>query len=138
MSTFGQYLRVVLDEFGPSLNQETARLFVLSYREYKEDNEALQALLSPRYRETKAFSRVSEFPFRQPSGDGSDSPPDDDAHARQADKITQLVRQLSEEVKVADIMFLSDICDNDEERKLLLNSSGSGLRRQRHQDRSNR
>jgi hypothetical protein len=120
--TFAQYLRVVLDEFGPSLNQESARLFVLSYREYKENNEALQALLSPQYRETKAFLKGIGIPI--PATIWSMDriallttmlTPD------KRDKITHLVRELSEEVKVADIMFLSDICDNDEERKLLLN-----------------
>jgi hypothetical protein len=36
-------------------------------------------------------------------------------------KITQLARDLSAELTVADIMFLAEIADNEEECKLLLN-----------------
>ncbi len=120
--TFTAFLRRQLDEFGPDLNQESARLFLLSYREYKNDGEALQSFLSPRYSETKAFLRNIGTPVTSSVWNmerigvlNQTLTPEKRA------KITRLVRELSEEVKIADIMFLSEICDNEEEVKLLLN-----------------
>ncbi|HYE75975.1 MAG TPA: hypothetical protein VEF04_21700, partial [Blastocatellia bacterium] len=53
--TFAQFLRRELDEFGPDINQESGRLFVHAYMEFKENADALQAMISPDYSETKAF-----------------------------------------------------------------------------------
>ena len=120
--TFAQFLRRELDEFGPDLNQESARLFLLSFREYKDNAEALQALLSPQYLETKAFLKSIGTPVPSTVWNMERIgvltqmlTPEKRA------KIAQLVRELSEEVKVADVMFLADIADNEEECKLLLN-----------------
>jgi hypothetical protein len=120
--TFAHFLRRQLDEFGPDLNQESARLFLLSYREFKDNIESLQAFLSPEYRETKEFLRSIGTPVTSSVWNmeriavlTQTLTPEKRA------KITRLVRELSEEVKVADIMFLSEICENEEEVKLLLN-----------------
>jgi hypothetical protein len=120
--TFAQFLRRMLDEFGADLNQESARLFLLSYREFKDDAEALSAYLSPQYRETKEFLRSIGTPT--PSNVWNMEriavltqtlTPEKRA------RIAQMVRELAEEVKVADIMFLAEISGNEEEYKLLLN-----------------
>jgi hypothetical protein len=120
--TFTQFLRRQLDEFGPDLNQESARLFLLSYREFKENAEALQSLLSSQYGETKAFLRSIGTPVPSTVWNmeriavlTQTLTPEKKA------KIARLVRELAEEVKVADIMFLAEISDNEEEVKLLLN-----------------
>jgi hypothetical protein len=122
--TFAQYLRRVLDEFGPSLNQESARLFLFSFREFKENGEALQSFLSPQYQDTRAYLKSIGIPIPSTVWNmeriavlNQTLTPEKRA------KISQIVRQLSEEVKVADVMFLSDISDNEEEVKLLLNRS---------------
>lgn len=120
--TFASFLRRILDEFGQDINQESARLFLLSFREFKDDGELLQSFLSPQYSETKAFIKSLGVPITSNVWNMERivvltrtlTP-------KKREKISQLVRELSEEVKVADIMFLSDICDNDEELKLLLN-----------------
>ncbi len=62
-STFAQFLRRELDEFGPDITQESARLFLLSFEEFKDHAEALQAVLSPEYQETKAFLRSIGIPI---------------------------------------------------------------------------
>ncbi len=120
--TFAQFLRRELDEFGPDLNQESARLFLLSFREFKDNGEALSAFLSPQYRETKSFLRSIGTPVPSTVWNmqrlavlTQTLTPEKRA------KIVRLVRELAEEVKVADIMFLADISDNEEEVKLLLN-----------------
>ncbi len=120
--TFTQFLRRQLDEFGPDLNQESARLFLLSFREFKDNAEALSALLSPQYQETKTFLRSIGTPVPSTVWNmeriavlTQTLTPEKRA------KITRLVRELAEEVKVADVMFLADISDNEEECKLLLN-----------------
>lgn len=119
--TFAMFLRRTLDEFGADINQESARLFLLSFREFKDDAEALQSYLSPQYRETKAFLKSIGTPVTTNVWNmeriavlAQTLTPEKRA------KITQLVRQLSEEVKVADIMFLAEISGNEEECKLLL------------------
>jgi hypothetical protein len=120
--TFALFLRRMLDEFGTDINQESARLFLLSFREFKDDPEALQSFLSPDYRDTRAFLRSIGTPIpstvwnmeRMAVLNKTLTP---EKRAR----IAQLVRQLSEEVKVADVMFLADIAGNEEECKLLLN-----------------
>jgi hypothetical protein len=120
--TFAMFLRRMLDEFGGDINQESARLFLLSFREFKDDAEALQSFLSPDYRDTRAFLRSIGTPIPSTVWNmerlavlNRTLTPEKRA------KITQLVRQLSEEVKVADVMFLADIAGNEEECKLLLN-----------------
>lgn len=120
--TFTQFLRRVLDEFGFDVKQESARLFLLSYREFKDNGELLQALLSPQYRETKAFLKSIGIPVPSTVWNmeriavlTQTLTPEKRA------KVTQLVRALAEEVKVADVMFLADISGNEEECKLLLN-----------------
>jgi hypothetical protein len=42
--TFAQFIRRMLDEFGSDINQDSARLFLPSFREFKDNAEALQAL----------------------------------------------------------------------------------------------
>lgn len=120
--TFAQFLRQVLDEFGSDINQESARLFLFSFKEFKDNGEALQAFLSPQYRETKMFLKSLGIPIPSTVWNmerigvlTQTLTPEKRA------KIVKLVRELSEEVKVADIMFLAEISDNEEERKLLLN-----------------
>ena len=119
--TFAQFLRRMFDEFGADINQESARLFVLSFREYKDNAESLSALLSPNYAETKAFLKslgiaipTTVWNMERIGVLTNTLTPEKRA------KITKLVRSLSEEVKVADIMFLAEICDNEEETKMLL------------------
>lgn len=119
--TFAQYLRRILDEFGTDINQESARLFVLSFREYKDDGESLQSFLSPQYAETKAFIRSLGTPIPSTVWNMERiAVLTQTLTPKKRAKITQLVRSLSEEVKVADIMFLADIADNEEECKQLL------------------
>lgn len=118
--TFAHFLRRELDEFGPDINQESGRLFVNSYREFKDNAEALNALQSPRYSETKAFLKSvgtvssSVWNMQRIAVLTQTLTP-----AKRA-KIEKLARELSSELTVADIMFLADICDNEEECKLLL------------------
>ncbi|HMV51247.1 MAG TPA: hypothetical protein PKD31_26135, partial [Blastocatellia bacterium] len=119
--TFAQFLRRMFDEFGADINQESARLFVLSFREYKDDADTLGSLLSPKYAETKAFLKglgiaipSTVWNMERIAVLTQTLTPEKKA------KITKMVRSLSEEVKVADIMFLAEICDSEEETKLLL------------------
>ncbi len=120
--TFAMFLRRMLDEFGQDINQESARLFLLSFREFKDDAETLHSYLSPQYRETRAFLRSIGTPIPSTVWNmerlavlTQTLTPEKRA------RIAQLVRELAEEVKVADIMFLAEISENEEERKLLLN-----------------
>jgi hypothetical protein len=123
--TFAQFLRRTLDEFGPEINQESARLFMLSFKEFKDDAGALSSYLSPGYHETKEFLRSIGTPvpatiwnMERISFLSQTLTPEKRV------KIAQLVRELSEEVKVADIMFLAEIAGNEEECKLLLDRQG--------------
>jgi hypothetical protein len=120
--TFAQFLRRELDEFGPGINQESALFFLLSFREFKDNAEALTSFLSPQYNETKAFLRTIGVPIASTVWNmeriaflAATLTP------AKRTKITELVRALSEELKVADIMFLNEIAENEEECKLLLN-----------------
>ncbi|HEX4945987.1 MAG TPA: hypothetical protein VFZ34_04965, partial [Blastocatellia bacterium] len=120
--TFSVFLRKQLDEFGGDFNQESARYFLLSYRDFKDDAEALSALVSPQYAETKAYLKSIGTPV--PSTVWNMERIAVLTHKltpEKKEKIAQLVRQLPEELRVADIMFLADILDNEEEVKLLLN-----------------
>ena len=119
--TFAQFLRRTLDEFGPEINQESARLFMLSFKEFKDDSGALTSYLSPEYRQTKEFLRSIGTPVPATIWNmeriaflSQTLTPEKRA------KISQLVRELSEEVKVADVMFLAEIAGNEEECKILL------------------
>lgn len=119
--TFAMFLRRMLDEFGPDINQESARLFLLSFREYKDDAESLNSFLSPQYSETKAFLKSIGTPITSNVWNMERiAILNQTLTPKKREKITQLVRQLSEEVKVADIMFLAEISENEEECKLLL------------------
>jgi len=120
--TFAQFLRRMLDEFGQDINQESARLFLLSFREFKDDSDALGSFLSPQYADTKAFLKSIGTPIPSNVWNmeriailSQTLTPEKRA------KIAQMVRQLSEEVKVSDVLFLSEIAGNEEECKLLLN-----------------
>ena len=120
--TFSLFLRRQLDEFGADITQESARLFILSFAEFKDNAEALGAILSPQYQETKTF--LKSLGIAIPStvwnmeriGVLTQT-----LTPSKRTKIAQLVRELNEEVKVADVMFLAEIADNEEECKLLLN-----------------
>ncbi len=120
--TFSAFLRRQLDEFGGDFNQESARLFVLSYREFKNEAESLNALLSPKYSDTKAFLRSIGTPITANVWNMERiAVLTQTLTPQKRAKITQMVRELPEEVRIADIMFLADIADNEEEVKLLLN-----------------
>ncbi len=118
--TFAQFLRRQLDEFGADINQESGRLFVQSYREFKDNGEVLQALLSPQYRETKAFLKSvgtvssSVWNMQRIAILTQTLTPEKRL------KIAKLSRELATELTVADIMFLAEIAGNEEECKLLL------------------
>ncbi len=120
--TFSAFLRRQLDEFGGDFNQESARLFVLSYREFKNEAESLNALLSPKYSDTKEFLRSIGTPITPNVWNMERiAVLTQTLTPQKRTKIAQMVRELPEEVRIADIMFLADIADNDEEVKLLLN-----------------
>ncbi len=118
--TFAHFLRRELDEFGTDINQESGRLFVNSYREFKDNAEALNALQSPRYSETKTFLKSvgtvssSVWNMQRIAVLTQSLTPD------KREKVQKLARELSSELTVADVMFLADICDNEQETKLLL------------------
>ncbi|MBO0720937.1 MAG: hypothetical protein J2P41_08940 [Blastocatellia bacterium] len=120
--TFALFLRRILDEFGPDINQETARHFLLSFREFKDNTEALNALLSPQYQETRAFLRSIGTPVPSTVWNMERiAILSQILTPEKKQKIATMVRQLTEEVKVADVVFLADISGNEEECKLLLN-----------------
>jgi len=120
--TFTKFLRQQLDEFGPDINQESARHFLLSFREFKDNAEMLNAFVSPQYEDTKEYLRSIGIPLPSTVWNmeriavlAQTLTPE------KREKIRKMVRELAEEVKVADIMFLSEISENEEECKLLLN-----------------
>src|SRR5262249_56907998 len=95
-----QFLRRTVDELGPEINQESARLFMLSFKEFKDDADALTSYLSPGYRETKEFLRSIGTPVPATIWNmeriaflSQTLTPEKRA------KIAQMVRELSEEVK---------------------------------------
>ncbi len=118
--TFAQYVRKLLDEYGTDINQESARMLLYSYREFKNDSDALQSLLSPKYSETKTFLKsvgtvsTNIWNLQRIAILSQTLTPEKRA------KITKMARELAIELTVADIMFLAEISDNDEEVKLLL------------------
>ena len=120
--TFALFLRRMLDEFGADINQESARLFLLSFREFKDEADAFSSFLSPQYVETKAFLRSIGTPIPSTVWNMERiAILSQTLTTEKREKITHMVRQLSEEVKVADVMFLAEISGNEEECKLLLN-----------------
>jgi hypothetical protein len=119
--TFAQFLRRELDEFGPDINQESGRLFVHAYREFKDNSEALQALLSPRYSDTKAFIKSVGTLSSGVWNMQRIAILTQSLTPEKREKIMRMARDLSAELTVADIMFLAEIADNEEETKLLLN-----------------
>lgn len=118
--TFAQFIRRVLDEYGTGINQESARHFILSFRDFKDNAEALDSLLSPQYAETKTFLKsvgtvsTNVWNMQRIAILSQTLTPEKRA------KITKLARELAIELTVSDIMFLADIADNEEETKLLL------------------
>ena len=116
---FSGYVKKVLDEFGPEIDLLKAPLFVNAYYDFKHDGEKLRIFLSPTYSETKAYIRKI----------GVTVPPNIWGMARvvvlaqkfDREKVPQLMRQLNEEVTLADLVFLNGICHNPEETALLLN-----------------
>lgn len=118
--TFAQYVRKLLDEYGQDINQESARMLLYSYREFKNDGDALNSLLSPKYNETKAFLKsvgtvtTNIWNLQRIAILTQTLTPEKRA------KITKIARELAAELTVADIMFLAEISDNDQEVKLLL------------------
>ncbi len=118
--TFAQFLRQLLDEYGSDLNQESARMFILSFRDFKDNAEALQALLSPQYSETKAFLKTVGTVSSNVWNLQRIAYLTQTLTPQKRAKITQMARELSAELTVADIMFLAEIADNEEEVKLLL------------------
>jgi hypothetical protein len=119
--TFAQFLRRMLDEFGSDINQESARLFLLSFREFKDEADSLSSFLSPQYVETRAFLKSIGTPVPSTVWNMERiSILSQTLTPEKREKITKMVRQLSEEVKVADVMFLAEISGNEEECKLLL------------------
>lgn len=118
--TFAQFLRRELDEFGPDINQESGRLFVHAYMEFKENSDALQSLLSSDYSDTKAFLKTvgtvnsNVWNMQRIAFLTQTLTPEKRA------KIAKLARELATELSVADIVFLADIVDNEEECKLLM------------------
>lgn len=120
--TFAVFLRRQLDEYGQDFNQESARYFLLSYREFKEDAPALSGLLSPEYNDVKAYLKSIGTPVTSTVWNMERiAILTQKLTPQKRERIRELVRQLPEELKVADIMFLVDILDNEEEVKLLLN-----------------
>jgi hypothetical protein len=118
--TFAQFLRRQLDEFGPNINQESGRLFVHSYREFKDDAGALQALLSPQYSDTTAFLKTVGTVSTNVWNMERIAILTQTLTPEKRAKIAQMARELATELTVADIMFLAEISENEEECKLLL------------------
>lgn len=116
---FSAFIRKVLDEFGPDIDLMKAPLFVKAYYDFKRDGEKLRVFLSPAYSETKAFIR--KLGVTIPANMWGMSRVVVLAQDFQREKVTQLIRQLGEEVTLSDLIFLDRICRNDEETALLLN-----------------
>lgn len=116
---FSAFIRKVLDEFGPEIDLMKAPLFIRAYYDFKRDGEKLRVFLSPAYSETKAFIR--KLGVTIPANLWGMSRVVVLAQDFQREKVTQLIRQLGEEVTLSDLIFLDRICRNQEETALLLN-----------------
>lgn len=118
--TFAQYLRQMLDEYGQDINQESARLLLTSFREFKDNGEALNSMLSPQYNETKAFLKTVGTITTNVWNVQRIAVLTQTLTPEKRVKIANLARELATELSIADVMFLADVCDNAEETKLLL------------------
>ncbi len=118
--TFAHYLRQLLDEYGQDINQESARLFLTSFREFKDNGEALENMLSPKYNETKAFIKTVGTINTNVWNMQRITTLTQTLTQKKRDRVTYLARELATELSVADVMFLADISDNEDECKLLL------------------
>jgi hypothetical protein len=117
--TFSAYVGKVLEEFSPGIDLLKAPLFVNAYYEFKHDGEKLRIFLSPAYSETKAYIR--RIGVNTPANVWGMSRVVVLAQEFEREKVSALVRQLTEEVTLADLVFLNRICRNADETALLLN-----------------
>ena len=117
--TFSDFVKKVLDEFGSDIDLLKAPLFINAYYEFKHDGEKLRLFLSPEYSETKAFIR--KLGVIVPTNVWGMSRVVVLAQEFEREKVAKIVRQLGEEVTLADLVFLNRICRNEEETALLLN-----------------
>lgn len=117
--TFAAFIRKVLEEFSPGIDLLKAPLFISAYYEFKHDGEKLRTFLSPVYSETKAYIR--KLGVNTPTNVWGMSRVVVLAQEFEREKVSALVRQLTEEVTLADLVFLNRICRNETETKLLLN-----------------
>ncbi|MFN7930044.1 MAG: hypothetical protein U0Y68_19400 [Blastocatellia bacterium] len=116
---FSAYVKKVLDEFGQEIDLLKAPLFVNAYYDFKHDGEKLRIFLSPQYSETKAY--VRRIGVTVPSTIWGMARVVSLAQKFDRDKVPALIRQLNEEVTLADLVFLNGICNNPDETALLLN-----------------
>lgn len=116
---FSAYVRKVLEEFGQEIDLLKAPLFVNAYYDFKHDGEKLRIFLSPQYSETKAYIR--RIGVTVPSNIWGMARVVSLAQKFNREKVPALMRQLNEEVTLADLVFLNGICDNPDETGLLLN-----------------
>jgi hypothetical protein len=116
---FSAYVKKVVDEFGPEIDILKAPLFVNAYYDFKHDGEKLQLFLSPAYSETKAYIR--KLGVNVPANIWGMARVVVLAQDFEREKVANLLRQLNEEVTLADLVFLNNICQNQEETALLLN-----------------
>lgn len=117
--TFARFLRKLLDEFGPDINMKSAPLFLNAYTEFKEDGDALSAFLSDAYSETKAYLR--SIGVKVPSTPWGLTRVVSLTQGFNRKRVHEIIRNLGEEVTLADVMYINAICQNQEEITLLLN-----------------
>ncbi len=116
---FSAYVKKVVEEFGPEIDLLKAPLFVNAYYDFKHDGEKLRIFLSPQYSEMKAYIR--RIGVTVPSNLWGMARVVVLAQKFDREKVPQIMRQLNEEVTLADLVFLNDICNNPDETALLLN-----------------
>jgi hypothetical protein len=117
--TFGQFVRKLLDEFGPDIDMKSAPLFLTTYAEFKQDGDALATFLSDNYSETKSYLR--SIGVNVPSNPWGMTRVVSLAQDFNRKRVHELIRGLGEEVTLADVVYLNAICQNEEETELLLN-----------------
>ena len=116
---FSAFVKKVVEEFGAEIDILKAPLYVNAYYEFKRDGEKLRIFLSPKYSETKAFIR--KLGVVVPANIWGMSRVVVLAQNFEREKVSKLLRELGEEVTLADLVFLNGICRNEEEVALLLN-----------------
>lgn len=116
---FSAFVKKVLDEYGSEIDLLKAPLYVNAYYEFKRDGEKLRLFLSPAYSETKAFIR--KLGVVVPANIWGMSRVVILAQQFDRDRVAKIMRQLNEEVTLADLVFLNRICANEEETSLLIN-----------------